>query len=352
MEQYVCVRMVQANAMDLGLFQFDYNLTFAAFMMNADKTIYGRYGTRSAGKEAGRDISLESFGQALEGGLELHKNVATYRAALKAKRGAAPRYPIPERYPSLARYKPKLDYQGNVVKSCMHCHQIHEAELKTVRASGQPVTDKLLWPYPLPDTLGFSLDPKEKATVKAVAPNSEAQKAGFKVGDQIVKLDGQPMLSIADVQWVLHNAREPSTVKAEVQRGGKNVQITLAVPKGWRQKSDFTWRILVWYLRHQVLGTAPLKELSADERKQHRLSEGNLALLVKIPPGWVKAPQVKSTRKFLRNGDIIVALEGNKKRISESTLLAYLIQQKKPGQKVSLTILRGGREQTLQLPLH
>jgi hypothetical protein len=37
MEQFVRVRMVQGNGMDLSLFQFDYDLTFAAFFMNSDK---------------------------------------------------------------------------------------------------------------------------------------------------------------------------------------------------------------------------------------------------------------------------------------------------------------------------
>ncbi|MCZ6806320.1 MAG: hypothetical protein O7F08_05160 [Deltaproteobacteria bacterium] len=33
-----------------------------------------------------------------------------------------------------------------------------------------------------------------------------ANAAGFKVGDRIVSLKGQPILSTADIQWVLHNA--------------------------------------------------------------------------------------------------------------------------------------------------
>ena len=47
MDQFVRVRIVQANGMDLSLFQFDLDLTFAVFLMNADKTIYGRFGSRS-----------------------------------------------------------------------------------------------------------------------------------------------------------------------------------------------------------------------------------------------------------------------------------------------------------------
>jgi len=58
MDKFVCVRLVQANAMDLALFQFDYDLTFVVFFMNADKTIYGRYGSRSDRKNATRDISI------------------------------------------------------------------------------------------------------------------------------------------------------------------------------------------------------------------------------------------------------------------------------------------------------
>ena len=42
LDKFVCVRVVHANGMDLGLFQFDYDQSFAAFIMNGDKTIYGR----------------------------------------------------------------------------------------------------------------------------------------------------------------------------------------------------------------------------------------------------------------------------------------------------------------------
>ena len=47
MDQFVCVRLVQANTIDLTRFQFDFDLTFAAFFLNADLTIYGRFGSRS-----------------------------------------------------------------------------------------------------------------------------------------------------------------------------------------------------------------------------------------------------------------------------------------------------------------
>ncbi|MFM7835330.1 MAG: thioredoxin family protein, partial [Planctomycetaceae bacterium] len=46
LEQFVCVRVVSTNVLDLSLFQFDTDQSFAVFMLNADRTIYGRFGTR------------------------------------------------------------------------------------------------------------------------------------------------------------------------------------------------------------------------------------------------------------------------------------------------------------------
>src|SRR5206468_10131232 len=101
MDQFVCVRLVQANAMDLSLFQFDYDLTFAVFFMNADKTIYGRFGTRSERKDATKDISMEGFRKALAAALELHKKYPANKASLSGKQSPPPRFKVPEEYPSL-----------------------------------------------------------------------------------------------------------------------------------------------------------------------------------------------------------------------------------------------------------
>src|SRR5262245_23073888 len=129
MDKFVSVRLVQGNALDLELFQFDYDLTFAVFFLNADKTIYGRFGSRSSQKDAAREISMEGFRKAMEAALELHRNYPANKAALADKRGAKPQFKVPEEYPSLrGKYKPTLDYEGKVVQSCMHCHQVRDAE--------------------------------------------------------------------------------------------------------------------------------------------------------------------------------------------------------------------------------
>src|SRR5688500_4260800 len=47
--KFVCVRLIQANRLDLSIFQYDYDLSWTAMFLNADLAIYGRYGSRSGG---------------------------------------------------------------------------------------------------------------------------------------------------------------------------------------------------------------------------------------------------------------------------------------------------------------
>ena len=73
LDQFVCVRIVQMHGVDLKKFEFDGALTWAIFFMNADNTIYGRYGSRSGLRElSDREISLAGFKKSLRGALDLH----------------------------------------------------------------------------------------------------------------------------------------------------------------------------------------------------------------------------------------------------------------------------------------
>src|SRR5262249_30396505 len=152
-------------------------------------------------------------------------------------------------YPTLSgRYKATLDYDGKVVQSCMHCHQIREAERAFIWAERKPIPDDVLFTWPMPNVIGLALDPQEKARVIGVTAGSPAEQAGFKSGDEILSLQGQPILSTADVQWVLQTASEPATLKAQVLRGKKKLNLTLDLPKDWRRHSDISWRVTSWDL--------------------------------------------------------------------------------------------------------
>lgn len=350
LEQFVCVRIVHANGMDLSLFQFDYDQSWAAFFLNADRTIYGRYGTRSHQTESHDDMSLEGFGQALEGALKLHREYPKNKAVLAAKHGPAPEVKAPEEYPFFkGKYGPKLDYQGKVVQSCIHCHQVGEAKRLAFRLAGKPVPDPVLYPYPNPKILGLVLDPRTRATLKSVAAGSAAERGGFKAGDEIVTVAGQPVLSTADIQWVLHHTGPSATLKTEVRRAGKTVPLTLVLEPGWRQRDDISWRATSWDLRRMATGGLLLEELPAAERQKVGIAADALALRVKHAGEYGEHAAAK--KAGFQKQDVLVSVDGQASAMTETSLLAYLLNNKRPGDRVPVTVLRNGARVELKLPM-
>jgi serine protease Do len=349
LDHFVCVRIVHANGMDLSLFQFDYDQSWAAFFLNADLTIYGRYGTRSHQTESDNDVSLEGFAKALAAALDLHEHYPKNKQALVGKRGPDSEIKVPEEFPSLSgKYSSKLDYEGKVVQSCIHCHQVGEALRQYNRGNGKPIPEKVLYPYPNPKTLGLVLDPKENATVKSVTKGSSAEKDGFRVGDEIVSLAGQPILSIADIQWLLHNAGETGALRADVERDGKTIALTLTLERGWRQRGDISWRATSWDLRRMGTGGLLLEDLPDADRRKAGLAESNLALRIKHV-GEYGAHAVAKQAGF-KTGDIVISVDDHTQRMTESDLLAYMVNQKRPGDRVPFTVLRNGEKINLSLP--
>jgi len=239
------VRVVSTNGLDLSLFQYDTDQSFAVFMLNSDKTIYGRFGTRSHRTEWVGDVSLKGLAEALLGALDLHKGYPGNKAVLAAKTGTKPAFDRPELIPAMKdKYSSSLNYSGDVVKSCIHCHQIGDSLRDFYRIKGEPLPAHILNPYPHSKSLGLILDPHRKATLKDFREESLAQKAGFKAGNRLVTLNDQPLLSMADIQWVVHNVpADGGKVVAEVERSGSRQKLTLTLPAGWRTVDDISWRV-------------------------------------------------------------------------------------------------------------
>jgi S1-C subfamily serine protease len=183
----------------------------------------------------------------------------------------------------------------------------------------------------------------------SVAPDSPAAKSGFRAGDRIVSMEGQPILSIADVQFVLHEAGEEASLKVEVDRAGAKTALTLSLKPGWRRAGDFAWRTLTWGLRHKLLGVEPLQAMSAADRETAGLKDGEMALQMrKLPPGWVKEKNPGGAQ--FKPGDAIVEVDGRRDLLREDDLFAYLLS-KKPGAKVEVVVLRGGAREKLPFTL-
>jgi hypothetical protein len=348
LDRFVCVRIVQANAMDLDHFRFDFDLSFAVLFVDADLTIYGRFGTRSERPEE-QDISLQGLRKAMAEALRLHRDAAALKPSLAGKQVKPSRFRTPRDYPSLSgRYKAELDYASSVARSCIHCHQVRDAERQLYRSTGERFPDYVLYPYPDPQVVGLKLDPEEMAKVERVAPGSSAERDGFRPGDEIVSLDGQPLLSIADVQWILHNAPATAKLPARVRRGGTIIDLTMTLGPGWR-RGNISWRPTTWGLRGMVLGGMKLDDLRDGDRRRLGLAADRMAL--KIDHLGEYGEHGIAYRAGLRKGDLIIAVDGHDRRLSESQVIEYALWQKHRGDTMTVTVLRDGDRKTLSYAL-
>ncbi|ADG69827.1 PDZ/DHR/GLGF domain protein [Planctopirus limnophila DSM 3776] len=351
LDQFVCVRIVGTNGLDLSLFQFDTDQSFAVFFLNADQTIYGRFGTRSHRTEWVGDVSLKGLAKALQKTLSLHADFKNVKSSLAAKRGATPEFATPEQFPALkTQYGPKLDYSGNVVKSCIHCHQIGDARRTLQRSRSEPFPEELIFPYPHPASIGLILDPHECATIKEVVAGSWGQKAGLQAGDQLQTMNGQPLLSMADVQWVLHQTDTAGgTISLEILRNGSVKKVSLMLPAGWRQSGDLTWRSSTWGLRRMTTGGMVLEELTSAERQELQLEDGKMALRAKYVGQY--GPHAAAKSAGFEKGDVIVAYDNQTNLLREADLIAYGLKETRPRQVIPVQVKRGGRTLTLRLPM-
>lgn len=350
MDQFVCVRIVQMNDADLSRFQHDFDQSFAIALMNPDGTLYGRFGTRSNRDDESKDISLQGLRLALLEALRMHDNYDAAKPTLSGKQVRSARFKTPLEYPSLAgKYKPTLDYAGAVAKSCVHCHQIGEAERRYFRDQDRPIPDEVLFPYSNPTVLGLTMDPGQIATVSEVAPGSPGAKAGFRPGDQITALEGQPPLSIADLQWVLHHAPGRGELKAEVVRDGEPRALTLALDEGWRRRGDLSWRATTWDLRRMALGGMALEPAPAAQRATLGVPEGRMALRVQHVGQY--GDHAVAMKAGVKAGDVVVAFDGRDDFASETAAIAHAVQARRPGDKIPVRLLRDGRPIAVEITL-
>ena len=98
-----------------------------------------------------------------------------------------------------------------------------------------------------------------------------------------------------------------------------------------------------------VTGGLLLEDLSAEERTKAGIGEDAMALVVKHV-GEYGAHAVAKKAGF-QKGDVVVAVDGRKDALTESGLLAWLAEKTKPGDRVPVTVLRGGKRIDLTLPM-
>ena len=349
LDQFVCVRVINANALDLSRFQFDYDLSFSALFFNGDGTTYGRYGSWTHQRDP-LDKTTAGFQQALEAALAIHRGYPANKTSLAGKQGGPLPFKTPVEIPGLAgKYKADLDWEGKVMQSCVHCHQVGDAFRTSFREQGKTVPEEWVFPFPQPETIGLTLASDRAARVEAVAAGSIAAAGGLQPADELISLGGQPLISPADVSWVLHRAPASGPLSAVVKRGAESVALTITLPAGWRENADISKRAGTWPMRAMALGGIVLEEVSDEDRAKLGIAQDHMALRAKGVGQYGKHAAAKNAG--FQKDDILTELDGSSARITESALIGKLLRTHKPGERVKTSVLRGEKRVELLLPM-
>ncbi len=340
-EKFVSVRQVEMKGVDLSLFQFDHDLNWAGMFINADRVVYARYGTQSAeGSDAYN--SIEGLLNTMNRVLELHADYPRNLPELKAKRGAAKAVSNALELPGLRN--PEKYAEQTTRQNCIHCHNIHDAEHQYALKIGT-YSPELLWKYPLPDNVGLRIDRKSGVRIEQVLADSAAAASGVPVGADVVRMNGQRITSIADMQWVLHHL--PNTETHVDLETNKPTQHRIDLDPGWK-RYDFSWRGSMWNAPPRFEAWAPV--LSTEARKKLGLSDSVQALEVR----WIN-PQSPGGQQTLKDGlrlkDVITALDGQPLQMNTRQFNAHIKLKYKVGDVLPLTILRDGQQVDLKIQL-
>lgn len=342
-ENFVPVRQVEMKGVDLSQFQFDHDLNWAAMFLDADGTVYARYGTQSA---AGADAynSIQGLANTMQRVLKLHEAYPANRAELEGKRGSTKPYKTALEMPGLEN-KEKL--AGETARNnCIHCHMIHDAEQNHLFEVGQWSEEKL-WRFPLPENIGLVINPQSGVRIGKVVEGSAAEKAGLKAGEDVTHMNGQAIASIADMQWVMHQL--PNGGAKLSVRTDKSGEYDVQVSKDWK-KTDISWRGSMWSLPPKM----PVWMVPAEgaEREKAGGAEDEVPYLVK----WINRGRSGGQAAFdagLREGDVIVALDGEAIRFEEPRQLVMHVKMNyKVGEELPLTVQgKNGKRREVRVKL-
>ena len=331
-ERFVRVRAVRMNESDLGLFQFDWDLTWAAFFLNAQGHVYARYGVRDE-SGADRQMSVAGLKAVMQRALDAHTAEPDRKPAKWAPKPANTIAGLPSDLKSGGR--------------CLHCHQVWQftrvEELRGNLAAWKRVKTDIPRHYPLPRNLGFALEVDRPEIVASVAAGTPAAKAGLGVGDALRTVNGTPVYSAADVSFVLHRDDGKGPVEVEIQRGNGTQKLKVTPSGDWRTR-DISWRGSMWPIEPRPGFWGP--DLSADEKAALKIAPDELAAKVNG-----MAPGLPASKAGLKVGDVVIEVAGQRKGLKALGVQALIRLTYNDGDTVPLVVLRDGKPTKVALKL-
>ena len=322
------------NEIDLNHFQFERDLTFMSFFQDGLGRTYARYGGRED-ESAESHLTKKSLIKTMQTVLELN-NKKLVQPISKYEPQSEKRF-TPEQIPTMK------SMMASRKEKCIHCHDVKNAQLKHLDRLGK-LKKEMIFTYPSPLQLGISLDADDHTLVKKVVQNSAAAKSGVKRGDRIKTVDGQRVLTFGDFTRVLELAPKTGKVSLVVASDGSKKDVSLELTSGWRAKNaDAGWRG-----SSGIVGPSSGfwgRKLTINQKKQLELGNDDLAVKVTFIWGqWTR-------NAGIRNGDVVVSIEGHKKDMTIRQLQAHLHLNHDWEEEISMEIMRGGKRRNLKMKL-
>jgi serine protease Do len=312
------------RGVDLTTFDFDYDLTWAAFFMNANEHVYGRYGGRDEGP-ADKGLSIEGLSYAMQSALDAHSQNSNVQA-IRVKKDVR----SVDKFTAARRLKKD---------QCIHCHQVHDFRREHMML-GKTWSKDDVWVYPPPKNIGIGLDLKQGDRIESVEARSAAAVAGLKKNDVLVRLGETNVASYADAQYALHRAPKSGRLAATWKRGDKTMTGALTLKIGWRE-SDISWRGSMWGMEPQAFVYG--RDLTVAQKRELKLAPSRLAF---SQGNFVPR---ESRQAGIRGRDIIIGIDGKKLEMKMLQFNVYVRLNYKIGDRITFNVIRNGKR--LEIPM-
>lgn len=177
----------------------------------------------------------------------------------------------------------------------------------------------------LPGLLGITFAGGQSMNVPAVVDrvryNSPAQQAGLKTNDRIIAADGEPTSRVAQLKHAMGRKYGGDMVKLTVERGDQTLTLD----------ATLVGELIPYEVPY--VGLLPRRDIST------------------VPGVRVRFvfPDSPADKAGLLRGDRIIKL--NDTDVPDARTLSDLVGRRRPSEKITLTVVRDGKEAQLQLTL-
>ena len=306
----------------------------AVLLANPDGTVYHRYGGRSGLSP----MSMEGLLDLMKRGLQSHTDY------LRHPSPPAPKPPL---------YLPQLaseQLQGRIAPmfGCFHCHYAREAQQYLALEAGTWTPDQF-WIFPEPKRLGLEMNQVQQAVVQSVLPDSPAAQAGLQPGDHLQTLNGKPVLTKYDIQWILDQLPDKTQpLPFTLLRDDKPLSGHLQLQETWKvgDPADYAWRVRNVYTEH-MSKFLPAPGFTGDlltpaELESNALPPNSFALhITELNYGTHLAG--------VRRSDIVLSADNKSNFATTRDFYAFCETLRHSGRDLRLRLLRQGEQLSLMV---